>query len=116
MKNQPKLYLKLYQLIKFLYASKKNFPKEYKYTIGNDMMVLAWQCLDIFLEANSLPNNEKKSKIMELSVAFDKLKMRLRMGQELRLISEKQFAHIQTNYNSEIGNMIGGWSKWTAEI
>ncbi len=113
MSKQPALYLKFYQLIKLLYASKKNFPKEYKYTIGEDMTTLAWQCLDLFLETNSLPNSEKKSKIRELSVAFDKLKMRLRMGQELQLVSEKQFAHIQTNYVSEIGNMIGGWLRWT---
>ena len=63
------------------------------------------------IEANGA-GKEKQSKILELSLAFDKLKVRLRMAQELRLISEGQFVHIHSVYCKETGEMIGGWSKW----
>jgi len=106
------LYLKLYQLIKFLYEPVRNFPKQYKYTLGEDILQLSWQCLDLVLEANALPNERKQPKISELSITFDKLKVRLRMAQELNLISKKQFVHIQTYYIKEVGEMIGGWSRW----
>lgn len=76
-------------------------------------MELSWRCLDLTLEANALPNEKKYQKILELSIAFDKLKIRLRMTQELNLISKRQFAHIQTYYIKEIGEMIGGWLKWS---
>ncbi len=107
------LYIKLYQLIKFLYERVRNFPKQYKYTLGEDILKLSWRCLDLVLQANALPNEEKRSKILSLSIAFDKLKIRLRMAQEIKLISKKQFAHTQTDYLKETGEMIGGWLKWS---
>lgn len=106
------LYHKHYQLIKQLYGVVKNFPKEHKYSFGADLVALAWDCLDLVIEANGKPNNEKASVIAELSSAHDKLKMRLRMSQEIKLISVGQFAHLQENYMLEIGKMIGGWKNW----
>lgn len=111
-KNFP-LYLKFYQLIKYLYERVRNFPKQYKYTLGEDILDLSWKCLDLILEINALPNKEKYSKILSLSVSFDKLKVRLRIAQEINLISKKQFVHIQTCYIKEIGEMVGGWLKWS---
>jgi hypothetical protein len=108
------LYYKFYQLIKFLYERVRNFPKQYKYTLGQNILDLSWQCLDLVLEANALPDKEKHQKILELSTTFDELKIRLRLAQEINLISKKQFVHIQTCYIKEIGEMIGGWLKWSS--
>lgn len=110
--NQFPLYHKIYQLLKILYKTVKNFPKEYKYNLGQEMIDLAWKCLDLTVEANLLPNYCKKTKIGELSSAFDRLKLRIRMGQEIDLLSVGQFAHIQENYLLEIGKEIGGWLNW----
>jgi hypothetical protein len=106
------LYIKTYQFIKFLYGMVNNFPKQHKYALGKNILGLGWRCLDLTLEANSLPNEKKHLKILELSIAFDKLKVRIRMAQELNLISVKQLAHIYDYYAKEIGEMIGGWLKW----
>lgn len=114
-KNQKlPLYLKLYQFLKFLYKTTRSFPKQYKYTLGQNILDLTWRCLDLVLEANALPHEEKCSKILKLSLAFDQLKIRLRMAQEMDLISKRQFSHIQTNYVKEIGEMIGGWLRWAS--
>lgn len=92
----------------------RNFPKHHKYALGKDILNLSWKCLDLVLEANSLPNEKKHQKISELSIAFDKLKIRIRMAQEIKLISEGQFSHIQTYYAKETGEMIGGWLNWSS--
>ena len=104
------LYHKLYQLIKFLYVIRSNFAREYKYTFGDDVVALGWRCIDLFLEANN-GQGEKLRKINLLSVEFDKIKLRLRMGQELKLISVGQFAHLQENFIIDCGRMIGGWQR-----
>lgn len=109
------LYLKLFQLIKILYETVRSFPKEYKYTLGKEILDLAWECLDLVLEANSFSGQEKSLRISTLSVCFDKFKIRLRMAQEIKLLSEKKFVHLQTYYLKEIGEMIGGWLKWSYE-
>jgi len=114
-KNQKlSLYLQLYQFLKFLYKMTRNFPKQYKYTLGQNVLDLTWRCIDSVLEANVSSNSEKYQKILRLSVAFDQLKIRLRMAQEINLISKKQFSHIQTYYIREIGEMVGGWLRWAA--
>ena len=113
--NLP-IYIKTYQFIKFLYGMVRNFPKQYKYTLGQNILGLSWRCLDLILEANSLPNDKKYQKILELSGFFDKLKVRLRMAQELNLISIGQFTHIHVYYAKEIGEMIGGWLNWAASL
>ena len=114
-KTEAPIYLKLYMLIKELDKMIRDFPKHQKYTLGNQTLELAWNCIDLVIEANNLPTWQKKQKIYELSDCFDKLKVRIRMAQELNLISVGQFSHIQCEYIGEIGNMIGGWMRWTGE-
>jgi len=103
-------------LTKLLYKTVHNMPKEYKFTIGQDLIDLSWKCLDKYLEINTLENNKKIFGIKKLSFYFDKLKCRLRMSQEIGAISERHFVHLQENYIFSIGNQIGGWQKWAMNI
>ncbi len=109
------LYLKLYQLTKLLYEVTRGFSKQYKYTLGQDILSLSWECLDSIIKANILPRKERYTEISKLSVVFDCLKVRLRMAQEIGLISQRQYAHIQTEYIKETGEMIGGWLNWSCK-
>lgn len=111
--NNTKIYHMLYQLTKQYYAVIKNFPKEYKYSIGNETIGLLWNCLDLAVETNAATNQNKKEKISQLSNAYEKLKMRIRMSQEIKLISVGQFARIEEDFILEIGKMIGGWRNWS---
>ncbi len=110
------IYLNLYQLNKDLYTAIRGFPKEYKYTLGESILDLNWKCIDIVIVANASPKKEKYSKILNLSIAFDCLKARLRMAQEIGIISQKQYTHIQTNYIKNTGEMIGGWLNWGSKL
>ncbi len=113
--SNTKIYYKLYLLTKHFYLIVKNFPKEYKYELGRDIIRLSWRCLDLSLEANSARNQDKRIKITELNKVYEKLKMRVRMSQEINLITINQFAHIEEFYLLEIGRMIGGWKKWSED-
>lgn len=110
------LYLKLCQLNKHINGVVRQFPKHYKYTLGKDIIELNWRCLDFVIEANTLSGEKKLAKILALSITFDKLKIRIRMAQELDLLSEKQFVHMQSYYLKEIGDMVGGWLNWACRI
>jgi hypothetical protein len=114
--NKLPLYRKLYQLIKILYKIFQNTPKQYKYSLAEDALTLCWQCLDLVFDINVLENLKKHERILCLSSCFDKLKLRLRMMQELNIISQKQFVHLHGCYLKEIGEMIGGWLKWAEKI
>ncbi len=106
------LYHKTYGLVKYLYEAVRNFPKEYKYSIGSDMLGLAWQCLDLVVTANAVSNTDKSKHIERLDMTYERLKLRVRMSQEIRLLSPGQFVHLERQYLLEIGRMIGGWKRW----
>jgi len=111
--KQPQVYIKTYQLLKELHEVVRNMPKHYKYTLGESSLELAWRCLDLIVEANFYYNTRiKRDRITELSLTFDKLKLRLRMLNELKLINLKKYRYLQFNYVNSIGEMIGGWKKW----
>lgn len=110
------LYHKTYGLTKYLYETVRNFPKEYKYSLGADMLALAWQCIDLILAANSVPNTEKRDSIGRLDATHTRLMLRVRMAQEIHVLSPGQFAHLEEQYLLEIGRMIGGWKQWARNL
>jgi hypothetical protein len=107
------LYYKIFKLIKYFYEVVRNFPKEYKYSLGKEILNLSWSCIDLVIGINNLDKRNRYLEIKKLSIAFDCLKIRIRLAQEIHLISEGQFCHIQAFYMKEIGEMIGGWLKWS---
>lgn len=100
-------------MTKYLHNTIRSFPREYKYSMGREILDLSWLCFDLIIETNMLPNSQKSEKIAELATAFKKLKMRLRMSQEINLISTGQFAYLQEQFMTEIEKMVGGWGKWS---
>ena len=75
--NDLPLYLNLYKLLRYFYHLIHNFPKEYKYTLGQSILELGWMTLDLVILANTLPNHQKGAKIGQASAIFDQLKTRL---------------------------------------
>ena len=112
--NLP-LYLCLYKLVQYFYLLIHNFPKEYKYTLGQSILDLGWETLDLVILANTLPNCDKGVKIRRVSICFDQLKTRLRMAHELKLFSLKKYSYI-IEQNEEIGRMIAGWLRWAQTV
>lgn len=106
------LYIKTYEFIKRVYLIVRQFRKEYKFTLGQDMINLIWLVLDGIIEANSLPAPERIFKIEEISRNFDRFKLRLRLAFEIGLLSREKFSSLQLQL-AEIGKMIGGWRKWS---
>ncbi|HBR79590.1 MAG TPA: hypothetical protein DEA46_04145 [Candidatus Moranbacteria bacterium] len=113
--DQLPIYLKLWLLLKYSYKMTGNFPRNHKHTIGQDLLNLGWQCIDLIFIINSADNEKKNGSIKQLSLKFDQLKMRFRMVAETEIISPKQLAHIYENYLYPIGDQIGGWQKWAIE-
>lgn len=91
-----------------------HLPKEYKFSLGQDIIERTWKLLDLFIEAQSVRNpntqNAKVEIVKTISLQFDSLKLRIRFLTELKLISIGQSATLTENVG-EIGKMIGSWMK-----
>jgi hypothetical protein len=104
------IYIKTYKFIKFVYRIVQQFRKEYKYTLGAELQQIIWQILDEIIRTNSLPDNQKREGLEEISQLFDKFKIRFRFAYEIGLMTDKKFGIAQKEME-EIGRMIGGWQK-----
>src|SRR3989338_10394157 len=109
------IYIKTYEVIKFIYRIVQQFRKEYKYTLGVELQQIIWQVIDEIIRTNSLPDNQKKEGIEKISQLFDKFKIRFRFAYEIGLLTDKKFGIAQKEME-EIGKMIGGWSRWAASL
>jgi hypothetical protein len=105
------IYIKTYEFIKLNYRIVRQFPREYKYTLGEELQKISWSILDEIISTNSLSDAVKKGGIGKISMLFDMFKIRFRLAYELGLIKDKKFAAAQVQME-EIGKMIGGWAKW----
>ncbi len=111
-KQLPSIYKSFYEIQTYLYVLVRHFPKDYKYTLGNDILKKGWEILDGILEANNVCNEEKKEKIEGISVGFDKLKNRLRFSRDMKIISNKRYGHL-IEITGEFGKMLSGWQNWS---
>lgn len=106
------LYLQLIDLLKIEYAYIHNLQKEYKYSLGEDIIRLTWDLVDLFIETQTRGYNsaEKRKVIDGIAHKFDSLKLRIRFLTELKQISLHQTTHLNELLVG-IGKMIGSWQK-----
>lgn len=107
------LYLRLTELLKTEYRLVENFPKQYKYSLGEDIVSLTWKMLDLFIEAQTCSACKKQEKIETihtLNQKHDCLKLRIRFCSELKIVTLKQQSMLNKEV-VEIGKMIGSWQK-----
>ncbi len=114
MKNLPPLYLEMLKFQQYLFLTTNSFTKQQKKNLGNDIIFLGWEVLDEIVHSNEACNSEKYLFLKKASIAFDKLKMRLRFGYEIGIISDKRYTVIVKDLEN-IGNMLFGWLKWSEE-
>ncbi len=114
MKKDSPLYLEMLKFQKYLFLVTNNFTKQYKKSLGNDIIALGWEVIDTIVDANEASNSEKYIFLRKGSLAFDKLKMRLRFGYEIEVVPGKRYVVIVKDLEN-IGNMLFGWLKWAEE-
>lgn len=110
--NMP-LYLKLINLLKKEYSFVHQFPKEYKFSLGQDIIQETWSLIDLFIEAQIISQTQRQMKlaiIKKMDYQYDLFKLRIRFLSELKLISAGQSAALN-EHTVEIGKMIGSWLK-----
>lgn len=109
--NMP-LYLRLVNLLKVEYEVVHNLPKEYKFSLGEDIIRQTWDLIDSFIVAQiQASQREEKIKIIcAMNRKFDCLKLRIRFLSELKLITLPKAGQF-IDLTVEIGKMLGSWQK-----
>lgn len=89
-----------------------SFPKKDRYTFGQRCELTLLELLEMIILASNLSKQEKLPVLKQASTKVDLLKVLFKLGKDLNIIENKKYATLE-NYISEIGKMIGGWTKTT---
>lgn len=100
------VYRDTYKLILKIFECTKDFPKEYKYTLGQDMKRDALQLVRSIYRANKA--KDKKEHLEHFLDEFELLKLELRLCKDLKILSIKKQAEF-TELMESIGKQITGW-------
>ncbi len=102
------VYKDVYQLIQLVFRLSKNFPREYKYSLGQDIKRDTMQLVRHIYRANTA--QQKWVHLQAFIDDFELVKLQIRLCHDIRIISTKSYAETVELMNS-IGKQISGWSK-----
>ncbi|MCK5015932.1 MAG: diversity-generating retroelement protein Avd [Candidatus Peribacteraceae bacterium] len=102
------IFQKSYDLTLRYYKETHEFPREYKFTIGQQMKETCLLMLDAIIDANAL--RDKKATLQMASKHLERLRVYTRLAYDLKVIGMKKY-EVLSKYSDEIGRMIGGWMK-----
>lgn len=103
---------KLHDMAKYAYPALAQFPKSEKFAIVVDIKRCMNAVLEKAIEASK--QYHKKTTLQEMDVELVKLRHYLRLSHELGFLPPKKYEMLSRMVD-EIGRMLGGWIKYTAE-
>jgi hypothetical protein len=102
------IYKDTYKLILLIFEYTKEFAREYKYTLGQDMKRDSIQLVRSIYRANR--NSDKRQYLEEFLDIFEILKLEIRLCTDLKILSIKVQSQTTALLES-IGKQITGWKK-----
>jgi|SRR3989338_2445260 len=108
--NTDTAFQKSYDFYKNLYINLRQIPKRDRFTWGERCELLALELLRSISRATYASRPSKQSLLNIASDAVDMLKIYLRLGIELHILSQRHGIDRQAELQ-ELGKMLGGWIK-----
>jgi|SRR3989344_2254610 len=108
------IFIKTYELYKTFYKYLPSFPKKDRHTLGQKCQMALLELLESIILAGNLSRQEKLPVLKQASLKADLLKVLFRLGKDLKIIENKKYLQLEESLQ-EIGRMLGGWIKTTAD-
>ena len=109
--NKDRYYLierKAKELIKYIDAYTRQFPKYQKYVLGERLRNQSQDLIDLIITINK--KYYKKTDLTLLDVRHEQLRVNTNISYELELVEFYRYNHL-AKLIDELGKMIGGWIK-----
>ena len=100
------VFKEVYKLILVLFEVTKDFPKEYKYTLGHDIKRDGINLVRSIYRANKAKN--KVDYLEAFLDDFELIKLEIRLCVDMKIVSIKKQAEISLLMDS-IGKQVTGW-------
>ncbi len=100
------VFKEVYHLILKIFEYTKDFPKDYKYTLGQDMKRDGIQLVRSIYRANK--SKDKREYLEQFLDDFEVFKLEIRLCVDMKILSVKKQAELSGMMES-IGKQITGW-------
>lgn len=96
----------VYQMTKKIFEYTTNFPREYKFSLGQDLKRDCILLVRYIYRANKV--KDKAVYLEQFLDSFEVIKFEIRLCKDLKLLTVKQLAEL-TTYMSSVGKQITAW-------
>ena len=98
----------MYQFLLWLIPMVEKYPRAQKFTLGDRIEITALDILDSLSRATFTRSRDQS--LADANLGLDRLRLMVRLSQELRLIDLKKYEHAAREID-HVGRLIGGWTK-----
>jgi hypothetical protein len=105
-----KIYKDTSELVKRVFIIVKNFPRDYKYTIGSRIQNTALDCVELIYKASR--HKQKERDLDELVSSLDFLSYLIRISKDMNIVTEKQYT-LYIERSVPCVKQASGWLKST---
>ncbi len=102
------VYKASYDLLLAIFKFLKNFSKEYKYTVGENIKKETIELIKLIYRANRI--REKAKVIIEAREHVEVIRLLIRLMKDMQQISLKQFVEINEKVEN-VSRQLAGWQK-----
>jgi hypothetical protein len=110
--EELKIYRDVSELIKRVFIIVKNFPRDYKFTLGTRIQNTALDCADLIYKAAR--HKDKTQHLDDLVSSLDFLSFLIRTSKDMNIVTEKQFS-LYIEKSIPCVKQAQGWYKSTAK-
>ncbi|HNV97155.1 MAG TPA: four helix bundle protein [bacterium] len=101
-----------YKLTLEIYKASHNFPREYKYTLGQKLKDFSSDFINLIILANS--QKEKSKTLEDARLKLEQLKIHIRLSSDLKILGINRFELFAVSIE-EISKQLSGWYDWSSQ-
>ncbi|MDD3498419.1 MAG: four helix bundle protein [Candidatus Moranbacteria bacterium] len=104
------IFQKSYDLNLEIYHTTHNFPREYKYTLGQKLKEISSNLLDLIVVINS--QQDKVPYFPKIRMQLERLRIYVRVAYDLKIIKNQRLEFLN-RILEEISKQNEGWADWS---
>jgi len=104
--RQSPIFARTYDLLQWLLPHTSGWSRRYRFTLTQELMRAALRFQERILEATLTGDTAKR--LEQADVELQKVRLYLRLGFDLQLLSSGQYAHVSEQIG-HVGRLLGAW-------
>jgi len=102
------IFVKVYDLLRWLLPKSEQFPKPYRNTVTQRLMDSALDLQEALSAAQSKRGQQRLTALRQGDTCLARLRLYLRLVHQWQWINHGQYQHV-SEMEAEIGRLLGGW-------